>query len=455
MKNKPPLKTFIPIILLLFGVTFQVHLVELERQSRFLEAYHWQPWRHNLLEQAGAFALSQNNPQQAIALLTQARQKNSLTPAGQLTLAEARWQNGQSQDALREWETLRAQNLLQDPQLLQRMARHYHQNAEFAREAEILQTGLALMPNQVDFLWQFGLLKMAESPLEAIPVFEQIRTLDAQTEYPLTDLLRSLDRASLNDSSAYQLTLSAQSLAALGEWNLARLALERATTNDPSYAPAWAMLAEARQQTAQPQALEALQRAIHLNPQEASAHAYLGLYWQRQNQPEKAALAFQRALELEPGNPYWLISLSETSFANGQLTAAYAYAIQSTRIAPQNADTWRALAFFCLRTEACLKQDGLSAALKVRQQTPNDWRSAHLLGQVFMALGEDSSARALLKRAIQLAPQEAAPRYHLGLLHLRRVETDLARENLQEAFLLAQGSPLAETIQRVMERYLP
>jgi tetratricopeptide (TPR) repeat protein len=455
MKNKPRLKTFIPIILLLFGVTFQVHLVELERQSHFLEAYHWQPWRHNLLEQAGAFALSQNNPQQAIALLAQARQKNSLTTAGRLALAEAYWQNRQIEDALREWETLRAENQLQDPQLLQRMARHYHQNAEFTREAEILQTGLALMPNWVDFLWQFGLLKMAESPLEAIPIFEQIRTLDAQTGYPLTDLLRSLDRASLNDSPAYHLTLSAQSLAALGEWNLARLGLERATTSDPSYAPAWALLAEARQQTRHPEALEALQRALSLNPEEASTHAYLGLYWQRQNQPENATQAFQRAVELEPTNPYWLISLSETSFASGQLTAAYAYAAQSTRIAPQNADTWRALAIFCLKTEACLKQDGLSAALKARQQTPNDWRSAHLLGQVFMTLGEDSSARALLKRAIQLAPQEAAPRYHLGLLHLRRSETDLARENLQAALALAQGSPLAETIQRVMERYLP
>jgi tetratricopeptide (TPR) repeat protein len=455
MKKKLRFAVFLPLILLLFGVIFQVHLADLERQSQFEQAYRWQPWRHDLLEKAGLFAAEQGSPAEAIDFFLRARQHGSLTPAGRLALAESHWQAGQTEDALREWESLRAEGLLQDPQILLRMARHYHKTAEFGREADIARAGIDLAPDLAEFHWRLGLLKMAESPLEAIPFFERIQAFDPQPGYPLTDLVRSLDRASLVDSPAYQLTVAAQSLAALGEWTLAHQALERALADDPDYAPAWALLGEVRQQTGAPDALDALDRALARDPLDASAHAYLGLYWQRRNDFERAAASFWRAAELEPDNPFWFISLAEVSLSGGDVPSAHAYALQATRVAPENALAWRALAIFCLKTEGCLREDGLPAALKARSLAPDDWRSADILGQVFMALGEDASARALLTRAIELAPAEAAPRFHLGLLHLRRGETEPARQNLQVALNIDPDGPLAETIRRVMARYLP
>jgi tetratricopeptide (TPR) repeat protein len=453
VKSRPAL--FLPLILLLFGVTIQVHVTDLERQSYYEQAYRWQPWRHDLLEKAGFFAAEQGDPQTAIAFFLRTRQQDSLTTPGRLALAESYWQTGQTEDALHEWEDLHAENLLHDPEILLRMARYYHQTADFPREANILRTGIDFAPDWVEFHWRLGLLTMAESPLEAIPLFERAQTLDPQSGYPLSDLVRSLDRASLVDSPAYHLTVAAQSLASLGEWLLARQALERAVASDPEYAAAWALLGEARQQTGAPDALEALNRALRLDPLDTSAHAYLGLYWQRQNEFSRAAQFFRRAAELEPDNPFWLISLAEVTLAGGDVSGAYVYSVQATQAAPLNALAWRNLALFCLRTEACLREDGLPAALTARNIDPDDWRNADTLGQVWMALGADENARDALNQAIELAPGEAAPRFHLGLLYLRRGETDLARQNMQDALSLDPDGPLVETIQRVMSRYLP
>jgi Flp pilus assembly protein TadD len=215
------------------------------------------------------------------------------------------------------------------------------------------------------------------------------------------------------------------------------------------------LLAESRQQTGAPEALAALERALQLDPQSASNHAYLGLYWQRQSDFVRAGQSFQRAARLEPQNPIWLMNLGELAFLRGDVPTAHAYYLQATVVAPENDLAWRALALFCLQTEGCLRQDGLPAALKARSLAPEDWNSADVLGQVLMALGEDQSARALLTRAVELAPAEAAPRFHLGLIHLRGGDTFLARENLQAALALDPQGPLAETIRSVMERYLP
>lgn len=454
MKNKPRLAVFVVLILLLFGILFQVYLTGLEKTAQYALAYRWQPWRHDLLEKIGLQDFENGELPRAIAGFLQARQKNSLSQAGQQTLAQAYFQTGQVGLALAEWQSLR-DNGQQDPQMLLEMARLYHQQDDFAREAEIAQAGAELFPDFVEFHWRLGLLEMAQTPLAAIPFFERIQALDPGPGYPFSDLLQALERASLVDSAAYQLTIAGQALASLNEWPLARLAFERALVADPAYAPAWALLAETRQQLGLPEALPALELALQLDPRSASTNAYLGLYWQRQSDFVRAAQFFERASQLEADNPFWLMNLSDLALARGQVPLAHAYLLRAVAAAPENALAWRALALFCLQTEGCLLEEGLPAALKARRLASADWRSADTLGQVLMALGEDQSAHALLARAVELAPAEAAPLFHLGLLHLRAREFTLARQNLQTALALDPNGPLAATIRSVIERYLP
>ncbi|PKN93581.1 MAG: hypothetical protein CVU44_09545 [Chloroflexi bacterium HGW-Chloroflexi-6] len=454
MKNSFRPAVLLPLILLLFVTLFQSHISGLERTAQFQAAYRLQPWRHDLLEKAGLSATQKGDFSGAIDLFLQARQKDSLTQAGQLALADAYIQTGQPDLALREWESL-LENGLQEPRLMLKMVRLYHQRADFGRETELLQSGIQIAPELAEFHWRLGLLNMANSPLAALPFFERVQTLDPQPGYHLKELILALDRASLGDSLAYQLTVSAQGLAAIGEWPLAQTGLERAVAVDSTYASAWALLGEARQQTGSDEALPALEQALRLDPDSATTHAHLGLYWQRQGDYLKSTQNFQQALRLEPANPVWLINLGELAFRQGDVPGAHAYYLRAAEISPANPSTWRALALFCLQTEGCLEQDGLPAAYKARSLGEDDWRNADALGQVLMALGQVESARAALVSAVELAPAEPAARFHLGLLYLRSGDLQLARQNLQTALDLDPQGPLADAIRNVIDRYLP
>lgn len=454
MNNKSRLAVALPLILLLFLTLFQSHAAMLEGGGQFLAAYRINPWRHSLLEKAAFARLEAQDTGGAIQLFEQARQKNSLTLPGQQALAEAYLLAGQPDAALREWQDLYARDDY-DSQMLLQMARLYHQRGEFDREREIAQAGILSDPGLAEFHWRLALIKMAESPLEALPFLERVQALDPQPGYRADELITALDQASLVDSPLYQLAASARILASIGEWDLAQAALERAVAADPEYALAWGLLGETRQQTGKGDALEALERALWLEPASALNRIHLGLYWQRRGEYNKASQQFAEAARLEPHNPLWLVNLGQLSLLQGEVMQAHDYHLRATQAAPQDAFAWRSLALFCLQTESCLADETLRAAQAAYRLDMDDWQNADALGQVFVARGDSQSAQTFLARAVELAPAEAAPRFHLGLLYLRNGDARLARQTLQEALALDPAGPLADTIRNVMARYLP
>lgn len=454
MNNKPRLAVILPLILLLFLTLYQSHTAMLEGGGQFLAAYRLNPWRHDLLEKTAFARLEAQDAGGAISLFEQAREKNSLTVAGQQALAEAYLQTGQPEAALREWQAL-YQGGLRDSQTLLQMARLYHQRRQFDREWEVSSVGLQSEPDLAEFHWRLALIKMAESPLEALPFLEQLQALDPGPGYRADELITALDRASLVDSPLYHLAASARILASIGEWDLAQSALERAVAADPDYALAWGLLGEIRQQTGRGDALAALERALWLEPASALNRVHLGLYWQRRGEYGKASPQFAEAARLEPHNPLWLVNLGQLSLLQGEVMQAHDYHLRATQAAPQDAFAWRSLALFCLQTESCLADETLRAAQTAYRLDMDDWQNADALGQVFVARGDSQSALTFLSRAVELAPAEAAPRYHLGLLHLRGGDTRLARQTLQEALALDPDGPLADTIRNVLTRYLP
>jgi tetratricopeptide (TPR) repeat protein len=454
MNNKSRLAVILPLILLLFLTVYQSQVTTLEESGQFQAAYRLNPWRHDLLEKTALAQLESREFESAIPLFEQARLKNSLTSRGQLALADAYLQTGQPDLALAEWQALYARGVY-DSQMLLQMARLYHQRGEFEREQQIAQAGIQSEPGLAEFYWRMALIKMAESPLEALPFLERVQALDPAPDYRAREFITALDQASLVDSPTYHLAASARILASIGEWDLAQAALERAIAADPEYALAWGLLGEIRQQTGRGEALEALERALWLEPASALNRVHLGLYWQRRGEYYKASQQFAEAARLEPNNPLWLVNLGQLSLLQGDVMQAHEYHLRATRAAPQDAFAWRSLALFCLQTESCLADETLQAAQSAYRLDLDDWRNADLLGQVFAARGDSQSALTFLSRAVELAPAEAAPRFHLGLLHLRNGDAQLARQTLQEALALDPDGPLADTIRSVIERYLP
>jgi serine/threonine-protein kinase len=116
-------------------------------------------------------------------------------------------------------------------------------------------------------------------------------------------------------ADAYDLYLRARAMQAqLGLRGIKRSVepLEQATVKDPAFAPAYAGLAlayAARSGDDQPDLSNDLpkmraagEKAIHLDPLLAEAHAALGVAWARDAEWDRSEKSFHRALELDPNN---------------------------------------------------------------------------------------------------------------------------------------------------------
>src|SRR6201987_2789230 len=129
---------------------------------------------------------------------------------------------------------------------------------------------------------------------------------------------------------------------------------ERATQLDPSYALAWAWLSRARHWQADEGlipmeegrrlAREAVERALSLNPNLAEAHAQMGRLKITVDYDWAGANAsYQRAVELEPGNPEGVSLAALAAACFGRFDEALQLARRAVEFDPLNADSWENL----------------------------------------------------------------------------------------------------------------
>jgi Flp pilus assembly protein TadD len=78
-----------------------------------------------------------------------------------------------------------------------------------------------------------------------------------------------------------------------------------------------------------------------------------------------------------------------------------------------------------------------------------------ILGLTLMATEEWDSAEAIFKKAMAVAPEDAAPVFHLALLYLQTNKPDLAKQYLQSAQALDPDGPIGTQAARVLARYFP
>ncbi|HLV81513.1 MAG TPA: tetratricopeptide repeat protein [Chthonomonadaceae bacterium] len=171
--------------------------------------------------------------------------------------------------------------------------------------------------------------------------------------------------------------------------------LSQATQLDPNDRAAWAFLAMARDDTADPQgAIVAEERAIALNPGYAGDHLYLGTLYMRSSRSEDARKEFLEAIRLDPH-----LAAAHREYARWLLTYG---------AAPADQDRAEAEARQAVALDG---QDALS------QQT---------LGEALARHGKIEAALAPLMVAAQRAPDDPAPARRLWEVESalgRRAET--------------------------------
>ena len=407
-------------------------------------------WRPELYEKAG-LAAAESDPQRAIGLLRLARQKGRLSPAGRAALGEAYFASGAEANAISEWESLLNEGQ-ETGRIGPRLASWYHTQGRYNDEEQVLRQWLTIDPTNVEANEGMGLLLAASASPEAFTRLELASAASPEAARRLEGLLTAL--GSPDSPPAYQLTLAGQALANLNEWILALSAFERATLADETYAPAWAWLGLARQQTGQADAQPAIERALALDTASAPIRGMAGIYWQTERNYPRAEEHYLAATQMEPGNPAWWLALA-AMISQRDIPAALETYLHATQLAPTDANTWYTLAAFCVENGVYIQDRGLDAALRAYALAPDNPQYMDMLGRLLAADGETDTAEEMYKKAGAADPQNAAPRFHLALLYLQTNRPAQAKNSLQEVNALDPGGQYGAQAQKLLERYFP
>jgi tetratricopeptide (TPR) repeat protein len=407
------------------------------------------PWMPYLWETAGVKAMQDGDAENAILFFNKAIEYRAISKWGWLDLGTAYQKRGEFLLAVKAWE-----KALPLAQATSNLASAERSMGNFAGAIDFWRANIALEPEDSAAHYALGLLLTATTPDKALPELMQAVKLNPDLDIPVQSLRNALNTAFLSDDLAYQFVVSGRALGALGEWDLAVEAFHNAIVERLNYADAWAWLGEAEQQQGLDGKFE-IEQALVYGPESAMVQGLYGMYLQRLGQPNAALATFQKAADLEPGNPGWQMALGSAAEQTGDLVAAYGYYVQAVELAPEDASTWRALVTFSVTNDVEVEVTGLPAVRKLIDLAPTDWQSYDLAGQVEFLLEDYTTAKTYLQKAILISPTQASPSLHLGLVYLQTSDRISAYTYLNLARTLDPDGPYGWQAGRLLEQYFP
>jgi tetratricopeptide (TPR) repeat protein len=404
---------------------------------------------------AGDYALQAGDLASAVQFFEQALALQATVPTLQ-RLEQAYAQAGQPEAAAPAFR-----QALEQPDLafdaLEWLLSTFWERGDYTSAETALERLAAQRPEEARFHYQLGLLKAASDPQAALPPLRQAARLDPALEEAARSLESKITAARRSDEPAFALLEAGRGLASLGEWDLAGEAFERAVQARPDFAEAWAYLGASRQHTSTDPAagLAELERALALEPESVAAQTFLALYWQRQQQPEKALLAIRAAVQREPNNPILQVELGRSLARTGDLEAALQAYQQAAVVAPYEPAYLRLLSEFCMELDYAVSETGLPAARQALLLAPKDPQNLVLMARVLTHLNDLVSAERFAQRALQFEPQYAPAHLQLGIVYLQGGERERGLRSLETARILAPETLVAEQAARLMQTFTP
>ena len=469
-------RIFASLLLVPFlGISTRPHFVTRSLQEAKLAAsfhsYHsastslskvtaFYPWRGDLWEKAGLYALKGNDPLFALELLGKAAALRDLSAEAQVARGDAYFEAGDVSSAVQHWQNAMDALGGGEREIIERLLKAHQSEKDYASIVADLKTLVALNPNDASLYYQLGLNTAALQPESALAYLEQAADLDPGYSSAANTIRRSVNTGRLSEEPAYRYLLVGRALASLDEWELAVEAFRQATLARPDYSEAWAFLGEARQhlppaEELQEQILAELEYAHQLDPDSLAANSFLALYWQRLQQPETALEYLETTARLEPSNPTFALEKGNTLSEMGDLPAAQTAYEHAIELAPNIPLYWRALAEFAIRHQIQLRELALPAAQKAFELDPKDATSLVVLGKTYYFLEEYERAFEYLQEALAVDPDFAQAHLQLGMIYLVQGDPQQAAQSLQQARQLADSPALVETIDHLLDQYFP
>jgi len=184
-----------------------------------------------------------------------------------------------------------------------------------------------------------------------------------------------------------------------------------------------------------PEAANAAERAVALDPHMLSAYLTLGSIQQKLNQPDAALATYNRALAIEPNFAPLQSLIGNLYLAKNDLDSARRCFEQALASDPNFAIAEANLAWIYAERNENLDV-ALGLAQKAKQQMPALDSITDTLGWVQYKKGNYSAAKSQLQECVHYAPQQASYHYHLGMALLASGDQSHGRAELESALRL-------------------
>ncbi|MCP5151583.1 MAG: PEP-CTERM system TPR-repeat protein PrsT [Chromatiales bacterium] len=184
-------------------------------------------------------------------------------------------------------------------------------------------------------------------------------------------------------------------------------------------------------------ALDVLEPAVSLAPNDANLFGILGQAYQGARQFGRATRMFERAAELVPDSPQARTRLAMSRLLEGDLRGAKAELFDAMDLDEVPTQTGLILARMLVRQGE--HDRALEVATKLAERTPDDATVLDLLGLAHVGKRDLPAARAQFERALAIDPTHAQARVHLAQLEAAEGRLDDSERMLRAVLEVTPG----------------
>ena len=229
----------------------------------------------------------------------------------------------------------------------------------------------------------------------------------------------------------------AQHALASGDIAQAEKILLRLVKKQKKDSRAWVGLGVVRSQQGNASAaIDCLQRALRLDPNNAAAHRHLGTTYLASGDAARAIQCLRRSLEIEPRQPGLAEILGLACFQAGKADEAITWLLRAVGEAPANAAAWGNLATaYMVQGRLYDAESAVERALRLQPDNPGFLQTR---GSILAGECRHDEALAVYRGALSMAPTDAraVSNYLLTLNYTDLPQSEVCREHAQRVATL-------------------